>query len=95
LEAIEARLQVEQVEVEELVLPLLPAGVQAELEPTAREVVQRAAIRAVWTGWRKEASATSGPNAIRRVWLASQASETQSSSDSGSGGVAFVTWSER
>ena len=49
-----------------------------------------AAIRAVMVGWRKETGVTSGPNSMRRVWLASQVSETHSSNESRSGGLALV-----
>jgi len=43
-------------------------------------------MRAVIVGFRKDTGETSGPNWMRRVWLASQVSETHSSRDSLSGG---------
>src|SRR3990170_5267173 len=53
------------------------------------------AIRAVMTGWRNEDGVTSGPKRTRDVLAASHVSDVHSSSESRSGGAAFVKWSDR
>ena len=61
----------------------------------ADEPAKRVLVRAVKTGSRNETGETSGPNSIRLVFEASHVSETHISSESMSGALELVKWSER